>query len=105
MHGSPQDTYAVPFSVPSERLAIRTTDGRDIPESALTLLLKDGMSLRMNLLMVMARDLSSTAEKEVTMFLRNEIKMSDFDFELTSDPVYIHDQDVSMSSFASCVPT
>ena len=48
------------------RIAIKNMDGRSIPENALILLLKGGVSLRMNLL-EMARDLSSKAERSLSL--------------------------------------
>jgi hypothetical protein len=65
-----------------------------IPNNALVLLLKGGVSLRMNLL-EMVRNLSSAAEGDIALFLKDELKMSDFDFEIVSNPSYIPAKDVA----------
>ena len=65
-----------------------------IPAAALVLLLKGGMSLRMNML-EMIRDLSSQTEGELMSFMMNDLKMSDFDFEIVSDARYITPDDLT----------
>ena len=83
-------------------MAIERRDGRKIPVDALVLLLKGGVSLRMNLL-EMVRNLSSTAEGDIALFLRDELKMSDFDFEITSNPTFITPEDVSRINILSYI--
>ena len=84
------------------RAEIYKKDNRSIPVDALVLLLKGGMSLRMNLL-EMVRSLSSAAEGDIALFLRDELKMSDFDFEIISDPTYITPEDVARINILSYV--
>lgn len=82
--------------------SIEEKDGRAIPRDALVLLLKGGVSLRMNLL-EMVRNLSSAAEGDIALFLRDELKMSDFDFEITSNPTYITPEDVARINILSYI--
>ena len=81
---------------------ISKTDKRRLPTDALLLMFKGGMSLRMNLL-EMARNLSSAAEGDIALFLRDELKMSDFDFEIISNPTYITPDDVCRINILSYI--
>jgi len=82
------------------RAEIYKQDRRVVPADALILLLKGGVSLRMNLL-EMVRNLSSAAEGDIALFLKDELKMSDFDFELVSNPMHIQPGDVARVSILS----
>lgn len=82
------------------RAEIYKQDKRVVPSDSLILLLKGGVSLRMNLL-EMVRNLSSAAEGDIALFLKDELKMSDFDFELVSNPLHIQSGDVARVSILS----
>ena len=79
---------------------IKKKNKRTVPDNALVLLLKGGVSLRMNLL-EMVRNLSSAAEGDIALFLKDELKMSDFDFEIVSNPTYIPSEDVARINILS----
>ena len=68
--------------------SVRAQLGSDVPDTALRLVLKGGLALRMNVL-EMIRNLSSATQDALLSYLQPEIQLSDIDVELVSHPAHI----------------
>ena len=79
---------------------MRAQIGSDLPDTALRLVLKGGLALRMNVL-EMIRNLSSATQDALLSYLQPEIQLSDIDVELVSHPAHIPAPEVAKINLLS----